>query len=121
MREKSNPPASEAEIKGQRSKRPEAKISKEEIKYVAKLSNIDITQKEQEKYSKDLSEVIDYNMNHLNEINTDNVNPTAHAVGEKSVMREDSTSPGLSAEEALKDAPEEHNNFFKVKHIFGEE
>ncbi len=97
------------------------KISKEDVKHVAKLSNINITQKEQEKYSKELSEVINYNMSHLKNINTVNIKPTGHAVGEKSVMRDDSTSPGLDVEETLKNTPEQHNNFFKAKHVFGEE
>ena len=72
------------------------KITKEEIEKVIKLSNIDVTQIEQDKYSNDLSEVIDYSVNHLEKLNTENVLPTAHATGEKSITRTDSTEPGLS-------------------------
>ena len=96
-------------------------ISNKEIEHVAKLANISITQKEHEKYSKELSEVINYNMSHLEKINTKNVKPTAHATGETSITRRAETEPGLSQEDALKNAPNTHNKFFKVDHIFGED
>ena len=96
-------------------------ISKKDIEHVAKLANISITQKEHEKYSKELSEVINYNMSHLEKINTSNVQPTAHATGETSVTRRDETEPGLSQEDALKNASNTHNKLFKVDHIFGED
>ena len=95
-------------------------ISKEDIRYVAKLANIETTQKEQEMYSKDLSEVINYNINWLSKVNTSKIEPTAHAVGEKSVTRNDYTTPGLTDIDALKNAPAKYNNFFKAKKIFGE-
>lgn len=98
---------------------PKSIISKEETKHVAKLSNINITQKELKSYSVNLSEIVNYNVKHLKRINTKKIEPTAHAVGEKSVMRGDYTSPGLTVDDALKNASEEHNNLIKVKHIFG--
>ena len=96
-------------------------ISKDEIRSVAKLANINITQNEQLKYSKELSTIINYNMKHLNSINTDEIEATGHATGEKSVTRNDETEPGLSADAALKNAPKNHNNLFKVKHVFGDD
>lgn len=103
------------------SKRSKIMISKDEIIHVAKLANIVITQKEQEIYSKDLSEVINYNINWLGRVNTSKIEPTAHAIGEKSVMRADSTTSGLNDIDALKNAPDKYSNFFKAKHIFGED
>lgn len=96
-------------------------ISKEDIRHVAKLANIETTQKEQEMYSKDLSEVINYNINWLGKVNTSKIEPTAHAVGEKTVTRDDYTTPGLTDIDALKNASVSHNNFFKAKKIFGED
>lgn len=96
-------------------------ISKEDIHHVAKLASIEITQNEQKMYSRDLSEVINYNISWLNKVNTSKIEPTAHAVGEKSVTRDDYTTPGLTDKDALKNAPAKHNNFFKAKKIFGED
>ena len=104
-----------------KSQRLELRISRLEVEHVTELANISITQKEHEKYSKELSEVINYNMSHLEKINTKNVKPTAHATGETSITRRDETEPGLSQEDALKNAPNTHNKFFKVDHIFGED
>lgn len=95
-------------------------VSTDEVKHVLKLSNISITQNEQNKYSKDLSEVINYNMEHLESVNTKKIEATGHAAGEKSVTRNDETEPGLSFEKALKNSKGTHNNFFIVRHVFGE-
>lgn len=97
------------------------KVKKEEIEKVAKLANISITQIEQDMYSDDLSKVVNYSVKHLEKLNTDNVSPTAHATGEKSITREDLTEPGLGEEEATRGARNKYNNSFKVKHIFGED
>ena len=100
---------------------PKTEISKKDIEHVAKLANISITQTEHEKYSKELSGVINYNMGHLEKIDTRKVKPTAHATGETSITRADETGPGLSLEGALKNAPNNYNNLFKVDRILGEE
>ncbi len=104
----------------QKEKVKSQKITKGDVEHVAKLANINITQNEEEKYSKELSEVINYNMRHLEGINTEAVIPTAHSTGETSITRRDETEEGLSQEEALINAPNTHNGFFKVDHIFGE-
>ncbi len=97
------------------------RISKGEIEHISKLMNIHLTQKEQDKYSDELSNVVNYNMEHLNKVKTENIKPTAHATGEKTVVRDDSTEPGFNVKEALSNASDENNSLFKVKHIFGEE
>lgn len=98
-----------------------SKITKSEVEHVARLANINITQHEQERYSEELSEVINYNMEHLKGIDTSNVEPTGHVTGETTVTRPDEIGPGLSENEALGNAPSIHNNLFRVDHVFGEE
>ena len=94
-------------------------IKKEEMEKRLKLSNINITQEEQDNYSEDLSSVISYSIGRLEKIKTEDVAPTAHATGEKSITREDDTEPSLSAEEATKNAANKHNKLFQVNHVFG--
>jgi aspartyl-tRNA(Asn)/glutamyl-tRNA(Gln) amidotransferase subunit C len=103
------------------SKKVRKRISKKEIEHVSALANIHLTQKEQEKYSIELSNVVNYNMEHLDKVKTETIEPTAHAIGEKMIVRDDSTEPGFAVKEAMLNAPDEHNSLFKVKHIFGEE
>ncbi len=97
----------------------QAKEFSEELTDVIKY-NMDITQNEHNKYSKELTEIIKYNVEHLNNIDTTGIEPTAHAVGEKSVTRDDLPAPGLEDTEALKNTNESHNKFFKVKRVLGD-
>ena len=94
-------------------------IKKEEMEKILKLSNINITQDEQDNYSKDLASVISYNIGKVEKIKTEGVSPAAHATGEKSITREDITEPSLSEEEATRNTTNKHNKLFKVKHVFG--
>jgi len=63
-------------------------INKEEVKHLAKLSRIDLNQKEIETYSNQLSSVLDY-IDMLNELNTENIEETYQVTGIKNNLRED--------------------------------
>ena len=93
------------------------KITLEQVRHVAKLANIPLTEKEQKKFSKQLSDVIDYNITLLNKISTEGVEPTAHVSGAVNVLRSDDTEPGLTSNQALQNTKSQHNNFFRVKAI----
>ncbi|MFR6110244.1 MAG: Asp-tRNA(Asn)/Glu-tRNA(Gln) amidotransferase subunit GatC [Dialister invisus] len=56
-------------------------------------------------------------MEELNQHDTDGVEPTAHAVEQYNVMREDEPHQSLSNEEALFNAPEKEGGYFKVPKI----
>jgi len=96
------------------------KISLEKVSYIAKLADLPFTNQEKKQIGKDLSEVIDFNMNLLGKVETKNVEPTAHVSGITSRMRTDDPEPGLSQSEALSNARETHNGFFKVEAVLGE-
>ena len=53
----------------------------------------------------------------LNELDTENVEPTSHVLDMKNVMREDVSKPGLPVEEVLKNAPDHENGQIKVPAI----
>jgi aspartyl-tRNA(Asn)/glutamyl-tRNA(Gln) amidotransferase subunit C len=93
------------------------RISLEEAKYVAKLANLPLTEEQLKKFTSQVSEVIEFNMSLLEKINTVNVEPTAHATGISSKLRKDETEQGLDSTEALQNAKNKHNGFFKVKAI----
>ncbi len=92
-------------------------ITKDKVKSIAKLANLSLTENEIEKYSKQLSEVIDFNVSKLNKVDTDQVEPLLNASGLTNVYREDKVEPGLTSEDALKNVKEIHNGFIKVKAI----
>lgn len=93
------------------------KITRQEVKHVAKLANLPLKERETRNFSAQLSEITDYNMSLLEKIETNIVEPTAHITGVKNVQRADETEAPINQEEALKNAKETHNGFFKVKAI----
>jgi len=88
-----------------------------DVSHIAKLASLPLTKEEEELFSKQLSSTLSY-VQQLGEVDTKNVEPTAQVTGLMNVFREDSIVPGLSQEEALKNAPGQHNGFFKVDSIF---
>lgn len=90
------------------------KLSLEEIKHIAKLSRIGLSDKEQEAFKSQLSAILDF-VSKLQEIDTQRINPLSQTTGLKNVFREDEILPSLLREDVLKNAPESHNGYFKVK------
>jgi len=93
-------------------------INRKEVQRVAKLARIGITQKEEEKFSRELSLILDY-VEKLKEVDISKTPPTSHSVGIKNITREDSKSEKLKMknEKLLKLAPETKNGYLKVKSI----
>ena len=53
----------------------------------------------------------------MNELDTENVEPTSHVLDMKNIMREDVSKPGLPVEEVLKNAPDHENGQIRVPSI----
>ena len=70
------------------------KISKQEVDHVAKLARLELSEQEQEKLTDQLSNILTY-VEKLNELDTTGVEPTAHVLDIKNVMREDAGAPSL--------------------------
>jgi len=93
-----------------------SRISLDQVKHVANLARLAITEDEAEKFTKQLDAIITF-AEELNELDTDNVEPTSHVLDIKNVLREDVPEPGLPREEVLKNAPEAVDGQFKVPPI----
>jgi len=93
------------------------KISLDEVKHTAKLANLPLSAAELKKFASQLTKVIDYNISLLDKVQTNNVEPTAHVSGAENILRDDDVEPGLTESEALQNAENTHNGFFKVKAI----
>jgi aspartyl-tRNA(Asn)/glutamyl-tRNA(Gln) amidotransferase subunit C len=57
----------------------------------------------------------------INDVASDDIPPTSHALPLTNVFREDVVRPGLTADEALSGAPEVEQQRFKVPRILGDE
>lgn len=92
------------------------KISKKEIEHIAALARLYLSEEEKDLYGMQLSSILDY-MEKLNELNTNDVEPTSHVLPLSNVMRDDMPKPSLFREEALMNAPDHTDKFYKVPKI----
>lgn len=92
------------------------------VPHVAKLANLTIPDSEVKKFEKQLEETLEY-IQGLNEIKTENVEPTSQVTGLENITREDTldSTRTFSQDEALSNTKSQQNGFFKVKGVFGEE
>ncbi|WP_407271321.1 Asp-tRNA(Asn)/Glu-tRNA(Gln) amidotransferase subunit GatC [Radiobacillus sp. PE A8.2] len=93
-----------------------AEISKEQVKHVAHLARLAISDEEVETMTKQLGDIIKY-AELLNELDTENVEPTTHVLDLKNVMRKDEARKWINREDALKNAPDQKNGQFRVPSI----
>lgn len=96
------------------------KLSLDQVKKVAKLANLPLTDQEEEKYSEQLSKILDY-IDQLNEVDTSDVEPTFNVAGLSNVMREDKTVASLSQEKVLSNASKKQDGTFVTKGVFDNE
>ncbi|HEY6011945.1 MAG TPA: Asp-tRNA(Asn)/Glu-tRNA(Gln) amidotransferase subunit GatC [Nitrospirota bacterium] len=92
------------------------KISKQEVEHVAKLARLELSEQEKEKLTDQLSNILTY-VEKLNELDTKGIEPTAHVLDIKNVMRDDVSRPSLPQERALANAPDKAAGHFKVPKI----
>ncbi|MHC4345330.1 MAG: Asp-tRNA(Asn)/Glu-tRNA(Gln) amidotransferase subunit GatC [Planctomycetota bacterium] len=92
------------------------KIEAEQVRKVAKLSRLELTEAEVEEFSGQLSAILEY-MEKMNELDTSNVEPLAHCLPVSNVFREDVVRKSLGTEKALANAPDRDGDFFKVPKI----
>lgn len=90
------------------------KLTIDEVKHVAHLANLPLTGEEIEKFAEQLETTIEF-VRHLSEIDTKNISPTSQVTGKFNEFREDKIVPGLSKEDALKNAKSTHNDLFVAK------
>jgi len=79
-------------------------VSKEEVKHIAKLSKLYLTEEELDSYTTNLSNIVNF-ANELSNIDVEGVKPTAHILDIKNVFRKDKVEPSYQREEILKNAP----------------
>ena len=93
-------------------------LSRSEVKKIANLARLDLTDKELKIYGNQLSDVLSY-IDQIKEVDTTNVEPTAQVTGLENVLREDRIEDWdqNEREAALKQAPEMENGQVKVKRI----
>ncbi|KXG44942.1 Asp-tRNA(Asn)/Glu-tRNA(Gln) amidotransferase subunit GatC [Tepidibacillus infernus] len=88
-------------------------ISTQEVQHVANLARLSLTEKEVDIYTEHLNSILEFAQK-LNELDTEHVKPTSHALDLSNVLREDEKRDSIPREVALKNAPDHRNGQFKV-------
>ena len=91
-------------------------ISEEEVRRVAKLARLSLADEEIHSLAQDLGGILEY-VKKLDELDTDGVKATAHAVDLSTILRPDEKQEGLPVELGLRGAPEKVGGGFGVPKI----
>lgn len=93
-------------------------ISREEVRHVARLARLDMADDVLDTMAAQLGGILDY-MDTLNQVDTEGVAPTAHAVALTNPLRADERRAHLDREAALANAPERDEDSFLVPKVIG--
>lgn len=93
------------------------KLTQSEVEHIAQLARLEFSKTEKEKYSDELSAIINY-VDELDKASVDDVASIEQISGLSNIAREDQVEPSLSTEKVLQNAPEKESNFIKVKKVF---
>jgi aspartyl-tRNA(Asn)/glutamyl-tRNA(Gln) amidotransferase subunit C len=91
-------------------------VTLKEVEYIAELARLKFSEDELQNFTHQLNQILKY-VEKLNELDTENVEPLSHPIEGNNVFREDILRPSISREEALKNAPDSDDEFFKVPKV----
>lgn len=95
-------------------------IDREQVHKVAHLARLELTAEEEEKFTTQLSSILDY-FEQLSELDTSTVPPTTRAIDVSNITRADDLQPFPHREDILICAPDGDGDFFKVPKILSED
>lgn len=95
------------------------RIDETQVRKVAKLARLELSNAEVEEFAGQLSAILDY-VERMNKLNTEGVEPLAHCLPINNVFREDIVKESLGTEKTLANAPQRDGAFFKVPKILEE-
>lgn len=92
------------------------KIARQEVEHVAVLARLALDDTELDQLTGEMNQILGY-VDKLNELDTDGIIPTAHAVPVENAFREDVVRPSIGLKKALDNAPEAVDSCFRVPKI----
>lgn len=94
------------------------KLEKEKVKHIAKLARIELSEQDKEKYSKELTTILNF-VEKLNEVETKDIEPTYQVSRVVNSFRNDEAIKSNKQEKLIKAAPENDGKYVKVKSVLG--
>ncbi len=95
-------------------------LSHDEVRRIAELAKLDLTDAEVSLYAGQLSNILQY-FERLQELDTSQIEPTASVLPLKNVLRPDTAGQPLTPEDAVLNAPDAYDNQFRVSAVLGDE
>lgn len=95
-------------------------LTLEEVRNIAELAKLELTEQELMLYTGQLSDILGY-FERLQELDTSHIAPTASVLPLKNVLRPDVAAVPLSPEQVVANAPDAEDNQFRVSAVLGEE
>jgi aspartyl-tRNA(Asn)/glutamyl-tRNA(Gln) amidotransferase subunit C len=91
-----------------------------DVEHVARLARLGLTPDETERMREQLSSILEH-IAVLQQLDTDQIPPTAQVNDLRNVLRDDIVQPSLSQDAVLRNAPQHRDGFFEVLAVLGEE
>ena len=96
------------------------RISENQVSHISHLARLKLTVEEIALFGPQLADILDY-MDQLNAVNTEGVEPTAHALPLRNVFRDDVPTRSLGVDKTLANAPEAVPPYFKVPKVLDQD
>jgi aspartyl-tRNA(Asn)/glutamyl-tRNA(Gln) amidotransferase subunit C len=88
-------------------------LSRDQVLHVARLARLELTEAELERFSSELSKVLDY-IELIGQLDLEDVPPTSHVIDVENALRADEPRPSMPVERALESAPDAALGGFRV-------
>ena len=93
-----------------------SKISEEDVKHIADLARIQLTEDERRSFTEQFNIILEY-FEIINDVDTEAVPPTSHVIDVTNAFREDQVRPSLTLEDVVKNTSQTERGFFKAPKI----
>ena len=90
-----------------------------DVEHVARLARLGLTPEETERMREQLSSILEH-IAVLQQLDTDQIPPTAQVNDLTNVLRDDMVRPSLRAGQVLANAPQSRDGFFEVRAVLGD-
>ncbi len=94
-------------------------LSREDVEKVSLLARLQLTDDELNVMTTQLAKILEH-IDQLGELDTESVEPMAHAIEMSNVFADDEPQPGLEREQALANAPKRDDECYRVPAVLGE-
>lgn len=91
-------------------------IKKEEVVHIAKLADLNLSENEIERYTKDMQEILEF-ANMINSVNTEGMNETIASNEKSNVFRKDEVVSFNNRDTLLSNAPSQDDGMFRIPKV----